>query len=346
MIWYVYPMWHKVSFTLIAERHVEELRKYFRLYTIDELAFPNIYPATKPLVILHPFFYVIVRASKRIERLLARIRGIIGIDVADSDKISNLAVSLTHYAECMVVPSDWARQAYVSSGCKVPVRVVPHGLDPSYFAPPSEIQSFKDLLDLKRHRKMKYMLFFCWHSEYRKGLDLVLKAYEQIRRERKDLVLVAKFMSGNGEPHRRIRHLGGIIVAGWLSEEQKLELYDLCDIYLLFSRGGGFEINGLEAIARGNVVVAADRGPWTEYLPGFCLVPSRPCPWVLKDNPIHCGRGVEVIVDKAVDRILEIADNLDDYKARVREHVAKNVRNRFTWEMAGKRLADIVRTYL
>jgi len=346
MIWYVYPMWHKVSFSLIAEKHVEQLRKYFRVYTIDELVFPNIYPATRPLVIVQPFFWPMVRASKRLERLLARIRGIIGVDVADSDRISNLAVSMTHYAECMIVPSTWARDAYIRSGCKIPVHVVPHGLDPQYFGPRTRVQSFKEIADLKRRKGYKYMLFFCWHSEYRKGLDLVLEFYERVRRERKDLVLIAKFMTGSGQPHKMIRHLGGIIVAGWLSEEQKIELYDICDIYLLFSRGGGFELNGLEAIAREEVVLAANRGPWTEYLPDFCLVECKEAPYVLKNNDIHCGKGVEILVDRAVDRICEIADDLEEYKARVREYVEKRIKNRFTWEIVGRRLADIVRQYL
>ena len=339
-------MWHKVSFSLIAERHVRELRKYFNLYTIDERALPLIDPATRPLIILHPYFYPMSKLGKKLPRLLARIRGIIGIDVADSDKISNLAVSMTDYAEAMIVPSRWARESYLRSGVRVPVHVVPHGLDSAYFARPPVRQFFEGLWRLKEERGYTFLLHFCWHSSLRKGLDLVLKVYEEVRKERKDIVLIAKFMSPNGLPHQVIRKLGGIIVSGWLSEDQKMELYDLADIYLLFSRGGGFEMNGLEALARGEVVLAADNGSWLDYLPRFCLIPSRPCPWVLKGNPIHCGRGAEILVDKAVDKICEVADNLDDYKARVKEHVNAHVKGRFTWENVGRQLYEILLRYL
>jgi len=346
MIWYVYPMWHKVSFGLIAERHVEELRKYMRVYAIDELALSGLSPASNPLIVLHPFFYPMAKYAKRLQRLLARIRGIIGIDVADSDRISNLAVSMTHYAEAMIVPSSWAKEAYVRSGVKIPVHVLPHGVDKTWFTSPMQLTIFSNLYELKHKRGLVYLLHFCWHSPYRKGLDLVLKTYELLRKERKDIVLIAKFMTPNGQPHNFIRKLGGIIVSGWLSEEQKRELYDIADIYLLFTRGGGFELNGLEALVRGNVVLAADQGSWVDYMPKFGLVPSRESPYVLKDNAIHCGKGREIIIERAVDKICEIADNLDDYKARVREHVDRFLRHRFTWEAVGKQLYDILREYM
>jgi len=346
MIWYIYPQWHKVSFSLIAERHIDELRKYFRLYTIDENALSIIDPVTRPLLVLHPFFYPMSKYAKKLQRLLSRIRGIIGIDVADSDRISNVAVSMTHYSEAMIVPSRWAKESYKKSGVRVPIYVVPHGVDREWYESKKSIQFFRKLKDLKEKHGLLYLLYFCWHSEYRKGLDLILRVYEDIRRERKDVVLVAKFMTQNGYPHMVIRRLGGIIVSGWISEEQKRELYDLCDIYLLFSRGGGFELNGLEALSRGEVVLASDEGSWTDYLPDFCLIPSHPCPWVLKDNPIHCGRGREIDVDKAIDKILDVIDHIDDYKARIKEHVENNIKNVFTWENVGKKLADIIRKYL
>ena len=346
MIWYIYPVWHKVSFSLIAERHVEELRKYFRLYAIDELALSGLYPATNPLLILHPFFYPMTKYAKRLQRLLARVRGIIGIDVADSDRISNLAVSMTHYSEAMIVPSTWARDSYARSGVRVPIHVLPHGVEKEWFTSPFQLTIFKKLYDMKKEKGLVYLLHFCWHSPYRKGLDLVLRTYEILRKERKDVILIAKFMSPDGEPHSIIRRLGGIIISGWLSEEQKRELYDISDIYLLFTRGGGFELNGLEAIVRGNVVVAGNEGSWTDYLPQFSLVETRKCPYVLKDNAIHTGRGREIIIEKAVDKVCEIADNLDDYKARIREHVENSIKDRYTWEAVGRNLAEIIRKYI
>lgn len=346
MIWYVYPMWHKVSFSLIAENHVRELKKHLKIYTIDEKTLPVLSPFTNPLVVLHPYFYPMTRYSKQILYLLHRINGIIGIDVADSDKISNLAVSVTHYAEAMIVPSNFAKNAYISSGVRVPVYVVPHGLDTSWYECPKRVVFFNRLLEIKTRKRLKFLLYFFWHSSYRKGLDLVVRTYQLLRRERKDIVLVAKFISKSSRVQKIIERLGGIVITGWLTEEQKRELYDICDIYLLFSRGGGFELNGLEAISRGEIVIAAKGGAWEDYLPDFSLVKSKRCSYVLKDNPIHSGGGVEINIEKAVDKICKIADNLEKYKAKVKKHVEENIKNKFTWSNVGKMLADILRKYI
>jgi len=340
-LWYVYPMWHTVSFTLIARKHIEYMKKYVHIEEVDELAFPHITPHSKPVVFIHPFYYCMIRASKFISRKLHMYTALIGIDVADSDHISNLAVSITNYAKAIVVPSSYAKRVYEKSGVRVPVYVVPHGLDVEWYHKPKTIKYFHDLHKLKQEKKLHLLLYYLWHSPYRKGFDLVYEFYKRLKKERKDVMLVFKTRTSDGKEAKLMRQLGVIHIYGWLTEEQKIELYDLCDIYPLFSRGGGFEHNGLEALVRGEVVLAAKEGSWTEYLPSFSLVDCKPCPYVLKDNPIHDGRGVEVIVEKAVDKAHEILDNLEEYKAKVREHVEKHVRPRFNWPFIASRLYNI-----
>ena len=341
-VYYIYPMWHRVSFTLIAEKHIEQLRKYYRVERVDELAFPHIMPMSRPVVIIHPYFYAMSRASRFIARKIHLYRSIIGVDVADSDHISNLAVSMTDYANAMIVPSSFSRQAYVRSGVRCPVYVVPHGLDMEWYEKPGIAEKyFQDLLSLKEKRGYKYLLYFLWHSPERKGFDIVLEIYKRLVRERRDVKLIFKTRTSDGKEAKLMRSLGAIHVYGWLTEEQKMALYDTADIYILATRGGGFEMNGLEAIARGLPTIAARGGSWEDYLPDFLLVDSRPTPYVLKDNPIHDGKGVEMIVEKAVDKIHDILDNLDDYKARVREHVDR-IKHIYNWENVGRMLADIV----
>jgi len=345
-IFYVYPMWHRVSFTLIAEKHIEKLKKRYKVERIDELAFPHIMPMSRPIVFLHPFFFIMSRSSRFISRKLHLYKAIIGVDVADSDHISNLAVSMTDYANAMIVPSSFSRKAYVRSGVKVPVYVVPHGLDWEWYEKPSIAEKyFQDLLLIKDRRKYKYILYFLWHSDYRKGADLVIEIYKRLIKERKDVKLVLKTKTADGRVAQVLRTLGAIHVYGWLTEEQKMALYDACDIYILATRGGGFEMNGLEALARGLPVIAAKGGSWEDYLPDWLLVDSRPTPYVLKDNPIHDGRGVEMIVEKAVDKIHDILENLDDYKARVREHVNR-IKHIYNWENIGKILKEIIDKYM
>jgi intein/homing endonuclease/glycosyltransferase involved in cell wall biosynthesis len=257
-VWYVWPQWHRVSFSLIAEKHLRYIKRYVepgvRIESIDELAFPHIDPHTRPLVVMHPYFFMMVKFAKRIARRLHQYAGFVGIDVADSDHISNLAVSMTNYAEAMIVPSTFAKRAYERSGVTVPVYVVPHGLDVEWYTRPSTAgHYFADLLRLKRERNLKYILFFLWHSAYRKGWDLVIEFYRRLRMERKDVVMVLKTYGPDSPEARECKRYGCIHVYGWLTDEQKMELFDLADLYPLFTRGGGFE-----CVPPDTIVVAKD----------------------------------------------------------------------------------------
>ncbi len=346
-IWYCYPIWNRVSFSLVAKQHIKYLKQRFYIDEIDELALPTVSPYSKPLLIVHPLFYVFAKFGKHIEKRLYRFKAVLGIDVADSDLISRLAVSITNYTDGVIVPSNFSKESFIRSGVKVPVYVIPHGLEPEWFnLPKSKPNAFNDLWELKKRKNLTYLLFFLWHSDYRKGADLVIKYYSKLRKLRKDVVLIIKTMTNEGKIQEIIRKLGGIVVSGWLTESQKMELYDLCDIYPLFTRGGGFEINGLEAISRGLVVLAGKGGAWDDYLPDFSLLPSTRCKYVLKDNPIHVGGGIEVNVDKAVDKTLEIIDNLEEYRSKVAEHVDRFVKNKFTWAKVGEALEKVIIKYL
>jgi len=125
--------------------------------------------------------------------------------------------------------------------------------------------------------------------------------------------------------------LGGALNSGFLSTEQKVAWYDLLDLYILGSRGGGFEITGLEAISRGVPVIAADRGSWTEYLPEFSLMPSRRSQQVLPGNAFHTGRGYEIDVKSSIDKINDIVDNIDIYKKKTIEWW-NSIKDNYVWK--------------
>ena len=342
-IFYAYPLFKKVSFAFIAEKHVKQLRRYFKVELIDENAIPFLHGIFKPFVLLQPFFYPFQNYEKILSRRVYRWRGLIGIDVADSNRISRYAVRLTEYATAMIVPSNYSRNAYVRSGVKKPVYVIPHGVDLEYIdAPKSQPNSFKILDDLKKSRKLKILVSFIVHSEYRKGLDLLYEIYNKLRRERKDVALVIKDLHGV----KLILDSEMRIYNGWLSEQDKMELFDLSDLYLLTSRGGGFEHPALEAIARGVPAIGAEGGAWEDYMCNWMLVPSKPSGEVLAGNPIHMGIGVEMLVDKAVDRVHDILNNLDEYKAKTREYANTVIKEKFTWTRVGLLLKKVVERHI
>ena len=355
VIWYVYPFHHKVSFNIIAEKHYKHLKKWLNIYSIAENAFPYAHIVSTPLVLLHPYFYPFQKFERKITRNLPRLRGIIGLDVADSDSLTHFAVRLTNYADAMIVPSSFARETYIKSGVKVPVYVIPHGVDPEFLdAPQHNPSKFAELAKLKEKNNLKILLSYATHSPYRKGVDLLLDIHRELLKERKDVMLVIKAMNSVGyfiKPHRYVEgtlehQMDGIVSSGWLSEDNQIELFDISDVFILGSRGGGFEHPALLALARGLPTIGAKGGAWEDYLPKWGLIDSVKSKPVLAGNPIHNGCGVEMKIDKAVDKIHYILENLDDYKAITRDYANTFIRENLLWENVCQLLRDIIIKYL
>lgn len=338
-IWYVYPMFKRVSWSIVGWRHVHHLRKLgMHIEEVEERTIPTLYLQTHPFLIFQPFFYPFQAYEKSIRQSLPLASGVIGVDVADSDRISEYAVHLTEYADALIVPSEFSRRSYLNSGVKKPVYAIPHGLDEEFYElQPSPMAHFSDLVNKKRRENLIYALFFLPHSDYRKGMDLVFSWYQKLKKERSNVTLIVV----TPVPWMEGKKFDGIDVWGWFGTEQKIALYDLADIYPLFSRGGGYEMCGLEALSRKAVVIAPEGGSWAEYLPKFSLIKSHRCSYVLKDNPIHSGGGVEIDVDKAVDKAVDIVDNLQEYKQKTWE-CAQQIKSKYNWDNVAFMLKSVI----
>jgi len=204
----------------------------------------------RPLVLVQPYFYSFQASERKVVWQIPRTRGIIGFDVADSNHISELGVKLTRHATALVVPSNHAKSTYVKSGVKVPVHVLPHGVDLEYVeAPKQRPTTFKPLAEKKQKENLKILQ--CWipHSPHRKGFDLLMKIYQKLSKEHRNTLLVVKTFNDLGYVSPKTPYKGGAIKPymewrlnrKWITEEEKMQLHDLCDLYLLTSRGGGFE---------------------------------------------------------------------------------------------------------
>jgi glycosyltransferase involved in cell wall biosynthesis len=366
---YVHPRFHRVSFTLVARKHIEYLRRLglADVHELDELAFPSYVPHAKYDAILHPWIYIYHRFIQarlsalneslrdRLSRYLEWWRShygqLVAVDVCDSDRMSDYAVGLLNEADKVVVPSNYCVEVYRSSGVRRPVYRVPHGVDPMWYVAPSvwDIAPAKlinpSLLEVylyKLRKGKKLLLFWLWHSPARKGWPEVRELYVRLARERKDVVLVLKTFSPNAPEFQEAMHLGAVQVYGWLSEYEKRALYDLADVTLVFSRGGAFELTALESLARGVPVVTSNRGSWTDYVPPFLQVKVGERVKVFNDNAIHVGYGYKVDVENALNKVHDILENYDDYRARVEEWREKVLISEYRWDIIADKLVKTI----
>ena len=295
---YAYPKTHRVSFTLIAEKHIEYMKKIngVRVYEVNEQSFPTLNPVAKPTAFVHPAIFIMHKvASTRVDHdgnfvmeyykwWKNKFNQIIGIDVCDSDRISDFAVFLLNLTDQVVVPSRLCVEVYKKSGVKVPVHRVPHGVDPEWYEIPNVWEtmpvasinpSILQLYLYKLKRKKKIILYWLWHSADRKGWEEVYQTYLRLVKERNDVVLVLKTMEPNIPEFQQVVNVGAINVYGWLDDYNKMALYDIADVNLNFSRGGGFELNCLESLARGVPCISSNWGSWVDYVPPFLQVPTE-----------------------------------------------------------------------
>jgi glycosyltransferase involved in cell wall biosynthesis len=367
---YVYPRHHTVSFTIVARKHIEYMKRLglAEVEELDGLSLPSFTPHTKYDVILHPWIYTyhkLVQAkldvtsepsTDRLKEYLGQWRSsygqLIAIDVCDSDRMSDYAVELLNQADVAVVPSNYCVEVYKSSGVKIPVYRVPHGVDPEWYsipnlwstAPPKSMNPI--LLDVylyKVRKGKRLLLFWLWHSSTRKGWPEVREVYSKLVRERKDVMLLLKTVHPNIPEFFEVAHLGIVQVYGWLNEYEKMALYDLADVTLMLSRGGGFELTALESLARGVPVVTSNIGSWTEYVPPYLHVRVSERVRVFDNNVIHIGYGYKVDVEDAINKIHDILENYDDYKCKVEEWKRRMLSDKYRWDRIASMLAEVIK---
>ena len=133
-------------------------------------------------------------------------------------------------------------------------------------------------------------------SEQRaKGMDEVMEAMPGLLSESPDLV----YLIGGGGPDRprleaKAKALGladRVIFAGRIAEEEKVAHYHLADAYVMPSRGEGFGIVILEAMAAGIPAMASSKDGGRE-----ALLDGKLGPLVDPDDPASVSSGIRAVL--------------------------------------------------
>ena len=367
MISYIYPLYNNDSFHIVASNHIKYLRhehtiknEYIEIEEIDWSQIGYINLDEKGSILLHPFLYPFassesfVQNSRNFARLLSTKNKIGGFDVADSNRISKLAVDLVNKIDLMIVPSNFSKEAYISSGVTIPIEVLPHGIhDEFLIGDNNDIDNINadnintnntDIVGLKRMRKYGniLILYFLVHSEYRKGADLVAEVMRRIQKKYSNILLVVKSSRDTTRTFSNINHID---IKGWLDNRELKMLYDSCDIYISPSRGGGFELNALEAASRGIPTLVTDGGCFTDLIDYF--IPIRKSSKIvqpLPGNTIHIGHGYEIDIDDLETKIIDTINRLEYWQNHFKNN-SKEIREKYSWINVSKILDGYLKSY-
>jgi glycosyltransferase involved in cell wall biosynthesis len=156
---------------------------------------------------------------------------------------------------------DEAENCHNRLGLKNKALVVPNGIDLSEF---SSLPGNDEIRNRHPELKGKKVILFLGRLNWKKGLDILIKAYSRAAQERNDVhLLIAGGDDGyKNTAERLVRDLrlsNRVTFTGPLSGREKLEAYAGSDIFVLSSYSENFGMTVVEAMACGLPIVISDK---------------------------------------------------------------------------------------
>jgi glycosyltransferase involved in cell wall biosynthesis/ADP-heptose:LPS heptosyltransferase/2-polyprenyl-3-methyl-5-hydroxy-6-metoxy-1,4-benzoquinol methylase/Flp pilus assembly protein TadD len=180
-------------------------------------------------------------------------------------------VEIFNRADEIWTPSNYSRNAFMASGVDCnKIQIVPNGINPALFTPHGS------RLELSTKKRFKFL--FVGGTIFRKGIDILLKAYAATFTAKDNVCLIIKDMGGDSyykgqtaeamiEQIRKVEGAPEILYAdATMSEEDMASLYRTCDVFVSPYRGEGFSLPTLEAMACGLPVIVTDGGATDDFV--------------------------------------------------------------------------------
>ena len=240
------------------------------------------------------------------------------------------------------VPSRFVRDCYLESGIPAEhIYVIPLGVDPNRFHP--------DVAPLALQTKRKFKFLFVGGTLHRKGIDLLLEAYNQTFSDQDDVCLVIKDLGAGAfykgqTAEKQIAESqsqpdGPEIeyIRRELTDAELVGLYTASDCLVHPYRGEGFGLPIAEAMACGLPVIVTGAGAALDFCnqQNAFLIPARKMffrkkqigeletvgyPWLMEPDLQELARLLRHVVDNPADR----RSRADAGREHIRAH--------FTWD--------------
>lgn len=190
----------------------------------------------------------------------------IGFTMLEVDGLPKEWVRQANLMDEVWVPSNFNKQTFLESGVKKPIHIIPLGIDPNYFSP--------EIVGHKIPEIYTFLSIFEWGE--RKAPEILLKAFSDEFHINEPVALICK--TNNFDPSVSIPQLvselhlrpnGGRIVIGQNRILKRYELgvlYRSADCFVLPTRGEGWGMPILEAMASGLPVISTNWSSQTDFI--------------------------------------------------------------------------------
>jgi len=253
--------------------------------------------------------------------------------VWEADMLPPAWVPILNAEDEIWVPSNFCKDVFRNSGVHKPITVITHGVDLRIFTPRGE----------GRWRDPRFTFLFIGDDLPRKGLDVFLRAFREEFGVDEPIRALLKLHGGHVGQSKNIHVIKGIIPFS-----DVLSLYRSADCYVMSSRGEGFGMCGLEALACGLDVIYTNWGGQTEFLSkeiaypvAYELIPVRDMPY---DYVPLWGRAkwAEADIVDLKRTMRHVYENREEARQRTRRGL-KMVWSGYSWTHVAEKMLERLR---
>lgn len=238
------------------------------------------------------------------------------------------------------VPSHFNLETFRNSGVTRPIHVIPLGVDPDYFHPQIKAKRFSE--------KFTFLSVFEWGE--RKAPELLIRAFCAAFTAQDDVVLVLKTDNRDGDVNvaQQLAAMGlprnapkiVLLYNQELPGYQLGSLYRAADCFVTATRGEGWGMPILEAMACGLPTIVTNWSAQTEFIRDELCFPVRVkqlIPAVAK-CPYYVGyEWADPDVEHLVHQMRHVYDNREAARA-VGMRAAEAVARDWTWDRAAEKI--------
>lgn len=238
------------------------------------------------------------------------------------------------------VPSSFNKQTFLESGLKVPIHVMPLGVNPDFYN--TKIRPYRPT------DRFTFLAVFEWGE--RKGAELLLRAYHRAFGQKDDVLLLAKVINTDGgvNVQKEVKALNlpengppvAILYNQDLPTHQMGSLYRSADCLVAPSRGEGWGMPHIEAMACGLPVIATDWSAPTDFMNESLAYPlqiARLIPAVAKCPYYEGFRWAEPDEDHLVHLLRHVYENRAE-AAEKGQRASAEVLSKWTWRHAAEKI--------